>query len=270
MNDFYKVDWPTEITIDSNWLYDLRKTTGNSMRFTVYYNSSKPDYDKLIDKHIKNPDVAKQLKKRALPETLMRFLYKTLEKQWFNESKKFFAKNKTYRIFAAFAFSRKQIDRNVKKITKLLQDEMKAFHQLYLSEAVNLDCVWIHTGGAASKPQPTDSAFYWREALYHTYVEILWKDKWMELNMRGFMSKLKKKFRPYSLGKAAAFFSFPDRDLKKDGYERAYFGENRQELRQVKEIWDKDNFFRWPQGIQLPRDAVDDANEDMDVDDSTD
>ncbi|KXH62529.1 hypothetical protein CNYM01_01740 [Colletotrichum nymphaeae SA-01] len=271
MNDFYKVDWPPEITIDSTWLCDLRdKNVGDGVRFTVYYDGSKPDYDKLIDKHISNPDVAKQLKKRALPEPSTRFLYETLEEQWFDESKKFFAENKTYRIFAAFAFSREQIDKNVTEITKLLHDEMKTFRELYLGEDVNLDCVWIHTGGAASKPKPTDSAFYWREALYHTYIEVLWKDKWMELNMRGFMSKLKKKFRPYSLGKAAAFFSFPDRDLTKGGYERAYFGENRQELRRVKELWDKDNLFRWPQGVQLPKDAVDDAEGDVDVDDSRD
>ncbi|KAI7775678.1 berberine family protein [Diaporthe eres] len=266
MNEFYKVGWPTEITIDSTWLCDLREKTGDGVRFTVYFDGSKDDYDKIIDKYIKNPDVKKQLKKRALPEPSTRFLYETLEEQWFDESKKFFAENKTYRVFAAFAFSREQIDKDVDKITKLLKEDMETFRDLYLGEAVNLDIVWIHTGGQASKPKPTDTAFYWREALYHTYVEVLWKDKWMEGNMRGFMSKLKKKLRPFSLGKAAAFFNFPDRDLVQGGYERAYFGENRQELRRIKEIWDKDNLFRWPQGIQLPKDAVDDASGDVDRD----
>jgi hypothetical protein len=266
MNDFYKVDWPTSITIDSTWICDLREKTGDGVRFTVYFDGSKEDYDKIIDKYIKHPDVNKQLKKRALPEPSTRFLYETLEEQWFDESKKFFAENKTYRVFAAFAFNREQINNNVEQITKILKEEMKAFRDLYLGEVVNLDIVWIHTGGAASKPKPTDTAFYWREALYHTYVEVLWKDKWMELNMRGFMSKLKKKLRPFSLGKAAAFFSFPDRDLAKGGYERAYFGENRQELRKIKKIWDKDNFFQWDQGIQLPDGAVDDPSKDVDLD----
>ncbi|TRX89956.1 hypothetical protein FHL15_009228 [Xylaria flabelliformis] len=268
MNEFYRVDWPTEITIDSTWLCDLRRNTGDAVRFIVYYDGSKEDYDKLIDKHIKNADVKKQLKRRALPEPSTRFLYETLESQWFDESEKFLAENKTYRIFSAFAFSREQIDRNIEKITKILQDEMKAFRKLYLGEAVDLEIVWIHTGGKASKPRPTDTAYFWREALYHTYVEVLWQDKWMELNMRGFMRKLKKKLRPFSLRQAASFMNFPDRDLCPGGYEKAYFGDNRHELRQIKEIWDKDNLFKWPQGIQLPKGATD--NESADVDPEND
>lgn len=270
MNDFYKVNWPREITIDSTWVCDPREKTGDGVRFAVYYDGSKKDYDETIDKYIKHPDVNKQLKKRALEEPSTRFLYETLEAQWFDESKKFFAENKTYRIFASFAFNKEQIDNNVEKITNILQKDMASFRKLYSGEAVNLDIVWIHTGGKASEPKPTDTAFYWREALYHTYVEVLWQDKWMENNMRGFMSKLRSKLRPYSLDKAAAFFNFPDRDLLKGGYERAYFGENRQELRRIKEIWDKDNLFKWPQGIQLPMDAVDDPLGNVDPADSRD
>jgi hypothetical protein len=270
MNEFYKVDWPTQITIDSTWLYDLREKTGDGVQFNVYFDGSKADYDKIIDKYIKNSDVNKQLKKRALPEPSTRFLYETLEEQWFDESKKFFAENKTYRVFASFAFNREQINKNVETINKILQEEIQTFRDLYLGEAVNLDIFWIHTGGQASKPKPTYSAYYWREALYHTYVEVLWRDKWMELNMRGFMNKLKKKLRPFSLGNAALFFNFPDRDLIQGGYERAYFGENCQELRRIKEIWDKDNLFKWLQGIRLPKDAVDDPSAGVDSDDPKD
>lgn len=258
------------MTIDSTWLCDLREKTGDGVRFTVYYDGSKKDYDKVIDKYIKHPDVNKQLKRRSLEEPSTRFLYETLEAQWFDESKKFFAENKTYRVFASFAFSREQIDKNVDKITKILRKDMINFRKWYSGEAVNLDIVWIHTGGQASRRKATDTAFYWREALYHAYVEVLWQDKWMENEMRGFMSKLKNKLRSYSLGRAAAFFNFPDRDLLKGGYEKAYFGENRQELRLIKEIWDKDNLFEWPQGIQLPKDAVDDPSGKVDPADSRD
>lgn len=86
----------------------------------------------------------------------------------------------------------------------------------------------------------------------------------MERDMRGFLGKVKKELRPYSLNKAAAFINFPDGILSKKGYERAYFGENRQELRRVKEIWDKDNFFAWDQGIQLPQGAVEDSDGNVD------
>ncbi|KGO38829.1 FAD linked oxidase, N-terminal [Penicillium expansum] len=272
MNEFYKVDWPKEMTIDSTWICDLRqKPGGDGVRFTVYYDGSKEDYDALIKKHIKNETVQKQLIKRALPEPSTRFLYETLEEQWFDESKKFFAENKTYRVFTSFVFTRKEIDKNVEEITRILKGEMETFRALYPEESVNLDIVWIHTGGHASTvSKPTETAFFWREALYHTYVEVLWQDKWMELNMRGFMSRLRKKLRPFSLNKAAAFLNFPDRDLVQAGYERAYFGDNRQELRRIKEIWDKDNLFKWAQGIQLPKDAVDDESADVDPDDARD
>lgn len=264
MNAFYKVDWPPELTIDTTWICDLREKTGDGVRFTVYYDGSKEDYDALITKHVTHPDVQNQLKKRALAEPSTRFLYETLEEQWFDESKKFFSENKTYRIFSSFAFSRDQITKHVGQITAILKKEMETFRKMYLGEVVNLDIVWIHTGGQASKPKPTDTAFFWREASYVTYVEVLWKDKWMELNMRGFMGTLKKKLRPFSLDGDAAFFNFPDRDLVPEGYERAYFGDNRHELRKIKELWDKDNFFDWPQGIKLPDQAVDDPSVSVD------
>ncbi|RGP62533.1 berberine family [Fusarium longipes] len=267
MNDLYKAKWPERITIDTTWICDLREKTSDGVRFTVYYDGRKEDYDKLIDKYVKHEDVNKQLKKRALEEPSTRFLYETLERQWFDESKRFFAENKSYRIFAAFAFDRRQIKSNVDKITAILQQEMKSFRELYTGENVNLDIVWIHTGGKASDRKPQDTAYYWRRALYHTYIEILWEDKWMELNMRGFMAKLKKKLRPYSLNKAAAFVNFPDRELAKGAYERVYFGENRHKLRKVKETWDKDNYFSWAQSIQLPKDAVDDVTVDVDMED---
>ena len=89
----------------------------------------------------------------------------------------------------------------------------------------------------------------------------------MERDRRGFFSKVKKEPRPHSLNKEAAFFIFADNSLSKGAYERVYYGENRQELRRVKEVWDPDNFFDWSQGVQLPQGAMvdDDPNADVDV-----
>ncbi|KAJ8108357.1 hypothetical protein OPT61_g8229 [Boeremia exigua] len=264
MNDFYRTDWPKEITIDSTWLCDLRDGSSDGVRFTVYFDGTKPEYDALIDQHIKNPVVKKQLKKRALPEPSTRFLYETLEAQWFDETKKFFAENKTYRIFSSFVFTRKQVLESVDKITLILQDHMRLFREKNTGEDVGLDIVWIHTGGQASEIKSEDTAFFWRDANYHVYAEVLWKDKWMERLMRGFMSTLRKKLRPYSINNAAAFFNFPDRDFAKAAYERAYFGDNRTKLRDVKKSWDPNNVFKWAQGIQLPNNAVDDVSADVD------
>ena len=58
--------------------------------------------------------------------------------------------------------------------------------------------------------------------------------------------------RPLSLQGNVAFIDSPDGALPRNISERAYWGDNREELRRIKEIWDKDNFFQWEQGIRLP------------------
>jgi hypothetical protein len=42
-------------------------------------------------------------------------------------------------------------------------------------------------------------------------------------------------------------------------------GKNWQQLRRVKEIWDKDNFFDWDYGIQLLQGSVEDPNGNVDM-----
>ena len=90
----------------------------------------------------------------------------------------------------------------------------------------------------------------------------------MERNMRGFLGKVKKELRPHSLNREGAFINFPDGILSNKAYERAYFGDNRQELRRVKETWDRENFFAWDQAVQLPQAAVDDPTVDVDMADA--
>jgi len=79
--------------------------------------------------------------------------------------------------------------------------------------------------------------------------------------MRRFLAKAKKALRPFSLNGEAAFINFPDRDFPTKSHERLYFGDNREELRRVKEMWDKDNFFKWVQGVRLPGAPEEDVEE---------
>ncbi|KAJ5114386.1 hypothetical protein NUU61_000145 [Penicillium alfredii] len=231
MNSFYTADWPKQMTIDSTWLCDLRQNTGDGVRFTIYFDGNKQAFDNLIDKHVKQPDLARQLKRRSLPEDSTRFLHETLVAQWSEETERSFPTNRTYTIYSSFVFTN---DRStIEKLTTIIKKQMETFRRLYSGEK----------------------------------VEFLWEDKWMERDMRGFLGKVKKELRPYSLNNSAAFINFPDGILAKKGYERAYFGDNRQELRRVKDIWDKDNFFDWDQGIQLPQGAVEDPDGNVDMED---
>ncbi|KAM0809264.1 hypothetical protein AB5N19_09607 [Seiridium cardinale] len=273
MNAFYRTEWPERLTMDSMWVCNLRQNVPDVVSFNVYFDGSQKEFEKLIDDNIKTDEVGKQLKRRILPEPSTRFLYETLEAQWYDESKKFFAEDKTYRIFTSFCFNREQITNNVDKINAMCKERMTAFRNKFTGDNVQMDITWIYAGGQTGKNMgPTESAFYWRDTVYHCYVEVLWKDKWMEKAMRRFMWKLKKQFRPYSIQGEAAFINFPDRNLDRDEYERAYFGENRHELRKIKEIWDKDNYFKWQQQVKLPKDVtekgddVDGINDEEDTD----
>ncbi|KAI1801424.1 FAD-binding domain-containing protein [Daldinia bambusicola] len=249
MNTLYATRWPNNITIDTTWICDLRQNGLNGIRFIVTFDGSKQEYDKIIDTCIKNEDLKKQLKRRVLGEKSTRFLYETLASQWFEETERAYPMNKTYELFSSLVLKNDNED-DIGKVTVSIRDLMKDFRESFQGEQVNFLVTWIHSGGKASEKSPKHSAFFWREAVFHTYITVEWVDKWMEKDMRGFLAKVKKILRPFSLGREAAFFNFPDGDFPPGTYESAYFGGNRDELRRVKEIWDKDNFFNPPQGTK--------------------
>lgn len=89
-------------------------------------------------------------------------------------------------------------------------------------------------------------------------------DKWMEKDMRFFLAKVKTALRPPILNGEAAFVNFPDRDFPTKFHEKAYFSDNREELRLVKEMWDKNKLFRFAQGVRLPGDPEEDPDEEKD------
>ena len=251
MNCFYTTDWPNQITIDSSWLCDLQQTKSDlAVRFLVYYDGNKNDFDKLIDRSIKQKELAKQLKRRSLPEKSSRFFHESLVTQWSEETVKAFPSNRSYSIYTSFVFKNDQ--GRISSITSIIKREMKAFRDLFTGEQAMLQVTWIHSGGQASKKQRSATAFRWRDCTYHTYIMIQWDDKWLEMDMRGFLERFKKDLRPYSMMGRAAYINFPDGALPSNAHEIAYYGNNCQELRRIKEIWDKDDFFNWAQGVRLP------------------
>ncbi|KAJ7790100.1 hypothetical protein B0H14DRAFT_3501994 [Mycena olivaceomarginata] len=176
---------------------------------------------------------AKKLKRHSLPENSTRFLHETLVAQWSEETAKAFPTNKSYSIYSSFVFrnNRSTIER------------VAAFRKAFPGERVEFLATFIHSGGKMSTPKPVDSAFFWREATYRMYLTLEWEDKWMKQDMRAFLGEAKRELRPLSLQGEAAFINFPDAGV---------LGRQREELRRVKEIWDKDNFFQSEQGVRLP------------------
>jgi hypothetical protein len=264
MNDFYTTDWPNKITIDSTWICDLRQSNSlGGVRFTVAFDGSKPEYDRVITKYIKNEELKVQLQRRVLAEKSTHFLHETLVYQWLEETQRTYPTNKTYELHSSFVFKNDNKD-TIKKVTAIIRDLMKDLRDNFKGEQVNFLVTWIHSGGKATEKTSADSAFFWREAVFYSYVTVEWVDNRMERDMRRFLLKIKEALRPLSLNGEAAFINFPDRDLPTKSHESAYFGDNGEELRRVKEIWDKDNFFRWVQGVRLPGDPEEDEEEDED------
>ncbi|KAI1439619.1 hypothetical protein F5Y02DRAFT_412109 [Annulohypoxylon stygium] len=262
MNSFYTAKWPNRMTIDTTWMCDLRRSSGDGVRFLLYHDGNKDDFDRIIDKYIQNPALSEQLKRRSLPEKSTRFLHETLVNQWSEETTRSFPTNRTYSIYTSFVFNNERA--TIGSVTSVIRGEMVNFRRRFMGEQVEFLVTWIHSGGKAAEKDPTDTAFFWRKAVYHTYITVEWEDKWMERDMRGFLGNVKSKLRKYSLNGEAAFINFPDGALRKNAHERAYFGDNREELRRVKEIWDKDNFFKWSQSVRLPRGAGGDGRSSVD------
>jgi len=130
---------------------------------------------------------------------------------------------------------------------------MAVFGERFKNDRGILQVSFIHSGGEASRKARTATAFNWREAVFHTYIQVGWDGKWLEGEMRDFAQTLKDRLRPFSLEGRATFFNFPDGALQPNYHERAYWGDNYDKLQQVKQIWDGDNYFDSKQGVRLPQ-----------------
>ncbi|KAI9925123.1 hypothetical protein ASPWEDRAFT_45261 [Aspergillus wentii DTO 134E9] len=258
MKKFYITPWPNSMTIDSTWICRLGYKDGElEVRFPVYFNGIKEDFDQIINEHIgEKHHLSKKLTRRCWQDKSTRFLHENLVSQWSEETQKALPSNASYRIFTSLCFKADQRDdegNNIfVRITETLRKEMAAFRQKFVGEEGTLQVTFIHAGGKATGPASNATAFPWREAVYHAYIQMEWTDKWLELDMRGFCQRLKEELKPFSIEKGAAFINFPDGDLPPGQHESVYYGNNRHDLQRVKQIWDKDNFFKWKQGVGLP------------------
>ncbi|WKT38333.1 FAD-binding, type PCMH, subdomain 2 [Fusarium oxysporum f. sp. vasinfectum] len=222
MTKFYTAGWTNNMTIDSSWLMDLKDAREDpSVRFLVYYNGLEEHFDEEVDDRLGDcgkvgegdKSLAEQLKDRTLQE------------------------NST--LFSS------------RDSFKTLKEKLVAFKGEFKGEEGSIRVSWIHSGGKSSEKGPHDSAYPWRGCVYHTYIMIEWKDKWLETRMRQVLAGFNEALRKYSMDGLGVYVNFPDATLDKDTYEKAYYGVNREELQSIKAYWDKNNIFQWPHGVQV-------------------
>ncbi|CAE6399150.1 unnamed protein product [Rhizoctonia solani] len=109
---------------------------------------------------------------------------------------------------------------------------------------------WVHVGGKAAEVGAKDTAFYWRDASYVSYLKLQWYNRHATNAMIDYVRKVKQKLLPYTLQGKAAYVNFTDPTIP--NWQDAYYGDNYPRLQQVKKDWDPDNFFRFEQSIELP------------------
>lgn len=133
MNEFYTINWPNSITIDSTWACDLRQNKKeDAIRFNISFDGSRLKYERVIDKHMKHMKHEKhekfktQLKRRALPEKSTRFLYETLVNQWLEDTERSYPTNQSYELYSSFVFKNDDKE-NIGKVTSAINVLMKEF-----------------------------------------------------------------------------------------------------------------------------------------------
>lgn len=101
-------------------------------------------------------------------------------------------------------------------------------------------------GGAVSDIGKEETAFYYRDALFILGFQSVWEDsKYGEVNHEWVGTR----FNELSKYTKGSFINFPI--AQSDAYEKNYYGENLQRLKEVKRKYDKEQVFNFEQVINL-------------------
>lgn len=99
-------------------------------------------------------------------------------------------------------------------------------------------------GGAVSDKCNIDSAFYYRNTKYIMTIQTVWTNNiYKEENIKW----LDRRFNYLYSITEGSYVNFPYDKLK--DYEREYYGENKERLRVIKNIYDPLNIFNYQQSI---------------------
>lgn len=160
---------------------------------------------------------------------------------------------------------------NMNKFREVVYERLMWFSATQKSEEAMASCSFIHTGGKSSETREEETAYRWRPTTFQAYIIVRWKGYFLQNRMENFFKSLREKLRPLSINKQSSFYNFPNnvQEDKLDGafmpppwdHEATYFGENKEGLQEVKQLWDPNDYFHWDQGVRLPgqKDEVFDA-----------
>jgi FAD/FMN-containing dehydrogenases len=126
----------------------------------------------------------------------------------------------------------------MKKIIELVEERAKGA----VYAAVSL----YGLGGAIMEKDKNDTAFYYRDAKFIMGFQSVWEEaEYAPMNIEWVKEKLKY-INSITTG---SYINFPCADI--EGYEKEYYGENLEKLREVKLKYDPYEVFKFPQGIRI-------------------
>lgn len=142
-------------------------------------------------------------------------------------------------------------------MTPLPQEAIKIIvDSLKNSTSPLLNVLLFSMGGAAADVSPTDSAYFYREAIFFLVYSIQWLKPDQDSKQIAELDNLRTKLLPYTTGD---YIGNPDRNLK--DYLSAYFGDNVKRLQCVKRKYDPNNVFRFEQGITPAKEDCPSSND---------
>lgn len=100
-------------------------------------------------------------------------------------------------------------------------------------------------GGAVSDKDKNESAFYYRDARFILGFQSVWEDSKYANKNREWLAEKLMVIKSLTVG---AYINFPFAEL--EDYEKEYYGENIEKLKEVKIEYDPYNVFSFPQGIK--------------------
>lgn len=126
----------------------------------------------------------------------------------------------------------------MKKIIELVEERAKGA----VYAAVSL----YGLGGAIMEKDKNDTAFYYRDAKFIMGFQSVWEEaEYAPMNIEWVKEKLKY-INSITTG---SYINFPCADI--EDYEKEYYGENLEKLREVKLKYDPYEVFKFPQGIRI-------------------
>lgn len=101
-----------------------------------------------------------------------------------------------------------------------------------------------YAGGVIAEVAPTDTAFFWRDIVARWEIKATWEDRSTDQANIDWANSLAEMIKPESYG---ADVNQQDPYLK--DWKNQYYGDNLERLQSIKQTWDPDNYFHFPQSV---------------------